>query len=300
MRIQRRAASSAPRRELDLEEPLRRAAVELQLVDRLAGAVLAQLGGPVRGQQQQRHARLARLDRRGQQLGRGRARRAGDRHRQAARLGEAEREEARAALVDVRVAAQPRLAHEREHERGAARARRGARRAHPAARQLVDERPQQEVGVGRGGHTICAVPETLVLLHGFSGTRRAWDGVAARLDPERYRPLALDLPGHGEHAGASGAPITFAACAELVLAQAPERFTLCGYSLGGRVALHVALAAPERVRAARARRPPAPGSRTRPSARARREADELLAQRLEAEPFERFIAALARPAAVRG
>ena len=32
-----------------------------------------------------------------------------------------------------------------------------------------------------------------------------------------------------------------------MLAAAPERFVLCGYSLGGRVALHVALAAPERV-----------------------------------------------------
>ena len=32
-----------------------------------------------------------------------------------------------------------------------------------------------------------------------------------------------------------------------MLARAPERFALCGYSLGGRVALHVALAAPERV-----------------------------------------------------
>ena len=32
-----------------------------------------------------------------------------------------------------------------------------------------------------------------------------------------------------------------------VLAAAPERFVLCGYSMGGRIALHVALAAPERV-----------------------------------------------------
>ena len=32
-----------------------------------------------------------------------------------------------------------------------------------------------------------------------------------------------------------------------MLAAAPERFELAGYSLGGRVALHVALAAPERV-----------------------------------------------------
>jgi 2-succinyl-6-hydroxy-2,4-cyclohexadiene-1-carboxylate synthase len=88
--------------------------------------------------------------------------------------------------------------------------------------------------------------ETLVLLHGFAGTHRTWDGVLERLDPERYRPLALDLPGHGEQADAQR-PISFAGCVEHVLARAPERFALCGYSLGGRVALHVALAAPERV-----------------------------------------------------
>lgn len=90
------------------------------------------------------------------------------------------------------------------------------------------------------------MPETLVLLHGFAGTHRAWDGVVGRLNSERYRPLALDLPGHGEYADAKR-PISFVGCVEHVLARAPERFVLCGYSLGGRVALHVALAAPERV-----------------------------------------------------
>ncbi|HEY2200406.1 MAG TPA: alpha/beta fold hydrolase, partial [Solirubrobacteraceae bacterium] len=90
------------------------------------------------------------------------------------------------------------------------------------------------------------MPESVVLLHGFSGTHRAWDDVVGRLRPERYLPLALDLPGHGEAASAER-PITFAGCVATVLAAAPERFTLCGYSMGGRVALHVALAAPERV-----------------------------------------------------
>ncbi len=41
------------------------------------------------------------------------------------------------------------------------------------------------------------VPETVVLLHGFAGTGRRWDPVVARLDGERYRPLAPDLRGHG-------------------------------------------------------------------------------------------------------
>ena len=94
---------------------------------------------------------------------------------------------------------------------------------------------------------LAEVRETVVLLHGFGGTRRAWDGVVQRLHAERYRPLALDLPGHGARA-ATQPPITFAACTQLVLAEAPERFVLCGYSMGGRVALHVALAAPACVR----------------------------------------------------
>ncbi len=90
------------------------------------------------------------------------------------------------------------------------------------------------------------MPETLVLLHGFAGTHRAWDGVIERLDPERYRPLALDLPGHGEHADAR-APDLLRGLRGARAGAAPERFALCGYSLGGRVALYVALAAPERV-----------------------------------------------------
>jgi 2-succinyl-6-hydroxy-2,4-cyclohexadiene-1-carboxylate synthase len=127
----------------------------------------------------------------------------------------------------------------------------------------------------------------IVLLHGFGGTRRAWDGVAERLDPERYRPLALDLPGHGDLATDPG-PISFATCVQSVLARAPERFVLCGYSLGGRVAMHVALAAPARVSrlvlvAA------SPGIEDPRERAARRAADRLLADDLERLPFEDFI-----------
>jgi 2-succinyl-6-hydroxy-2,4-cyclohexadiene-1-carboxylate synthase len=89
------------------------------------------------------------------------------------------------------------------------------------------------------------VPETVVLLHGFAGTGRLWDPVVARLDGERYRPLAPDLRGHG--AAAARRPVTFAAIAEDVLGLVPHPFTLCGYSMGGRLALHAALAAPDRI-----------------------------------------------------
>lgn len=129
--------------------------------------------------------------------------------------------------------------------------------------------------------------ETLVLLHGFSGTRRAWDGVIAQLDPERYRPLALDLPGHGEAPELDG-PITFDACVEAILAQAPGRFTLCGYSMGGRIALHVALAAPERV-SRLVLVSSSPGIEDDAERAARLVADRALADELERVPFERFI-----------
>jgi 2-succinyl-6-hydroxy-2,4-cyclohexadiene-1-carboxylate synthase len=131
------------------------------------------------------------------------------------------------------------------------------------------------------------MPESVVLLHGFGGTRRAWDGVVALLDPERYRPLALDLPGHGEAADA-GRPIGFADCEQAVLDAAPERFTLVGYSMGGRIAMHVALAAPARVERL-VLVSCSPGIEDPDERAARRASDEALARDLEEIPFEEFI-----------
>lgn len=82
-----------------------------------------------------------------------------------------------------------------------------------------------------------------VLLHGFGGTGRAWDAVRAETEAELVTP---DLPGHGERSGER--PVTFDGCVEAVLGEAPGQFVLGGYSMGGRVALHVALATPARVR----------------------------------------------------
>jgi 2-succinyl-6-hydroxy-2,4-cyclohexadiene-1-carboxylate synthase len=89
------------------------------------------------------------------------------------------------------------------------------------------------------------MPATVVLLHGFAGTGRAWEAVIARLDRERYTALAPDLRGHGTASAAR--PVSFDAITADVLSAAPRRFTLCGYSMGGRIALHVALAARQRI-----------------------------------------------------
>jgi 2-succinyl-6-hydroxy-2,4-cyclohexadiene-1-carboxylate synthase len=89
------------------------------------------------------------------------------------------------------------------------------------------------------------MPATVVLLHGFAGTGRAWDPVVERLGRERYTALAPDMRGHGTASDVR--PIGFDACVGDIFAAAPGRFSLCGYSMGGRIALHVALAAPERI-----------------------------------------------------
>jgi 2-succinyl-6-hydroxy-2,4-cyclohexadiene-1-carboxylate synthase len=127
--------------------------------------------------------------------------------------------------------------------------------------------------------------ETVVLLHGFSGTHRTWDHVIALLGGERYRPLALDLRGHG--AASDRRPIDFATGVSDVLDAAPERFALCGYSMGGRLALHVALAAPGRV--TRLGLIGATAGVEDPAERAaRRASDEALAARVERGTIEAF------------
>jgi 2-succinyl-6-hydroxy-2,4-cyclohexadiene-1-carboxylate synthase len=136
------------------------------------------------------------------------------------------------------------------------------------------------------------VSETLVLLHGFAGTRRTWDGVAADMaeqggERQGYRPLALDLPGHGDAADVES-PITFRGSVEHILADCPERFALAGYSLGGRMALLVALAAPERVSRLVLISTTAGISDAAERGR-RRDADRRLADELERIPYESFI-----------
>src|SRR2546423_1386155 len=142
-------------------------------------------------------------------------------------------------------------------------------------------------GCQRRRATPIAMAETIVLLHGFAGTHRTWDRVTARLDAERYRPLALDLRGHG--AARDARPIGFVECCADVLATAPERFVLCGYSMGGRVAQHVALAAPDRV--TRLVLVSTTAGLDDPEERARRlAADAELAAKVEHESIQDFIA----------
>jgi 2-succinyl-6-hydroxy-2,4-cyclohexadiene-1-carboxylate synthase len=84
----------------------------------------------------------------------------------------------------------------------------------------------------------------LVLLHGFTQTGRLW-GHFGDLLAESHTLLAIDLPGHGDSGSVrADLPTTAALVAEAVHSQVGEApCAVLGYSLGARVALHVALGA---------------------------------------------------------
>jgi 2-succinyl-6-hydroxy-2,4-cyclohexadiene-1-carboxylate synthase len=84
----------------------------------------------------------------------------------------------------------------------------------------------------------------LVLLHGFTQTARCWGPVADDLARD-HEVVRLDAPGHG---GSSAIRGDLAATSELI-AEAGGPGVYVGYSMGARMALHVALRAPEVVRA---------------------------------------------------
>ncbi|MGI8428624.1 MAG: 2-succinyl-6-hydroxy-2,4-cyclohexadiene-1-carboxylate synthase [Solirubrobacteraceae bacterium] len=124
----------------------------------------------------------------------------------------------------------------------------------------------------------------VVMLHGFTHTGASWKPVAAALD-ERYRALAPDIRGHGSSSAVR--PVTLAAVIGdldgLTTSNrlgGGEQLTLAGYSMGGRIALHAALALADQVqRLILVGGSPGiadPGERT-----ARRVADEQLAEQLE-------------------
>ena len=91
----------------------------------------------------------------------------------------------------------------------------------------------------------CAAPLPLVLLHGWGLNLRVWDEVRGPLAAERD-VLALDLPGHGRSPFDADAA-SLEAQTDAVLAALPPRCALLGWSLGGQIALEMAVRAPARV-----------------------------------------------------
>lgn len=124
----------------------------------------------------------------------------------------------------------------------------------------------------------------VVLVHGFTQTRRSWGPVLAGVIGADHEAVALDAPGHG---AASEVHLDLVEGGAW-LAAAGGRATYVGYSMGGRLCLHAALAAPDAVRGLVLIS--ATGGLDDPAERDRRRAaDDALADRVEAIGVPAFL-----------
>jgi 2-succinyl-6-hydroxy-2,4-cyclohexadiene-1-carboxylate synthase len=130
----------------------------------------------------------------------------------------------------------------------------------------------------------------VTLLHGFTQSGRSWLELISKM-PEGSQWIVPDLRGHGETRTKAGAPCSMDACTR-DLAMLWDHLGiasthLVGYSMGGRLALHVAARRPERILSLLTI---GAHAGLEPDAReARRLGDEALASRIEHEGLEAFV-----------
>lgn len=84
----------------------------------------------------------------------------------------------------------------------------------------------------------------LVLLHGWGMHGGVWQGVCDAL-AEHCRLHIIDLPGMGHSPACT--PYTLSQLAETIANRLPPQATVCGWSLGGQVAMRLALDYPQQV-----------------------------------------------------
>lgn len=87
--------------------------------------------------------------------------------------------------------------------------------------------------------------DPLVMLHGWGMHGGIWSDMAARLS-QHFQVHCVDLPGHG-----ASAPLdvfTLDSVTDQLAARFDQPVTVCGWSLGGQIALHWALREPEKIK----------------------------------------------------
>lgn len=135
-------------------------------------------------------------------------------------------------------------------------------------------------------------PRTLLMLHGFTGSRASFAHLRPLLS-KSVRAVVVDLPGHGrtplpEKEGREGFLETVDALVRLAAQQGEGPVDLLGYSQGARLALAAAVRAPERF-GRLIMESGSPGLHRRQERAARREADAQLAAFIRARGVDAFV-----------
>src|SRR5579883_2439085 len=135
--------------------------------------------------------------------------------------------------------------------------------------------------------------QTLVLLHGFTGSAEGWRDLLPLLERPERRLIALDMLGHG-HSDAPEDPRRYSIehCQADILAVlealgiGPGEAIMLGYSMGGRIALYTAFSGFLRAIILESA---SPGLADPLEREERRQSDNRLAQRIEDAGIEAFV-----------
>ncbi|MEC4986384.1 MAG: 2-succinyl-6-hydroxy-2,4-cyclohexadiene-1-carboxylate synthase [Oscillatoria sp. PMC 1068.18] len=134
--------------------------------------------------------------------------------------------------------------------------------------------------------------QSICFLHGFMGDKRDFDCAINLLETE-FLCLAVDLPGHGKtivngDEKCYNMPNTAQALVDLLIQLNLQKLSLVGYSMGGRLALYLAIHYPEYfpkliLESA------SPGLAKTGERQQRRQQDEQLAEKIVTSNFPEFV-----------
>ena len=133
--------------------------------------------------------------------------------------------------------------------------------------------------------------QTLVFLHGFTGSSSSWHNIAHHF-PD-YKIILIDLIGHGlsespQNPERYKMELQIRDLEGLLSQMNLQNFALAGYSMGGRVALAFACTYPEKL-SALLLESASPGLKSGQQRSVRRECDEELAERIVSEGMVSFV-----------
>lgn len=131
----------------------------------------------------------------------------------------------------------------------------------------------------------------VLFLHGFLGRKEDWSDVIAHVN-SNFTSIAVDLPGHGKNHPENDSAYSMSGCADTIIALLDElnlaSVRLVGYSMGGRLALYLAVHYPDRFSRVLVESA-SQGLRTSAERKERVEQDKKLATRIDSTPIADFV-----------
>jgi 2-succinyl-6-hydroxy-2,4-cyclohexadiene-1-carboxylate synthase len=131
-------------------------------------------------------------------------------------------------------------------------------------------------------------PQRVLFLHGFTGNRNSFDHLQPSLS-DTITALTVDLPGHRSRNTASTMTMSFLETVDHLAGSLPGPTAVVGYSQGARLALALAVRHPHLV-IRLVLESGSPGVAGAADRKQRQEADERLAEKIESQGVDAFVA----------